>query len=96
MTNAAPVHNGCICTATLAPKPHGALWKRRWGDCKSQGNRKFAVRLSFLELSEKLYSSTWLPKQVLSKEIPIEDMILWKEEIPQGPSHKEPQATKEC
>lgn len=82
MTNVVPNRNRYIYNATLAPKTRGTLWKRRWEDYKSQGNRKSAVKLCFLELSVKLFSSTWLPKQVLNKEIPIEDMIMGKEEIP--------------
>lgn len=55
---------------------NGTLWKRRWD----------AGEFYFLELS---CSSTWLPKQALDKEIPREDVMMLKEEIPQGSRHRQ-------
>lgn len=45
--------------------------KREVGTCKKQKNRKLAVKLSLLEISEKLHhdvSPAWMPKTDINKD----------------------------
>lgn len=94
-----PSWNWSIHNTSPTSKAQQSLWKRRQNECKSQRNRKFAMWLCLLEISEKLHndvSSTWLPKHDLNKDSNNRHANMEGEEANKALDlQKELQATKE-
>ena len=44
-----------ICLNIIALKAQGSQWMWGWKDCKNQNKKQFAMKMKFLQMSEKLY-----------------------------------------